>query len=188
MIEVVYEVGRYRKLLGETVHEGDTVVEIGPHIGRSTDEYVLKAAKAVLIDKGRDCTSALQEYAGKHDNVAFVCGDARGFDALNLVLKHAESCDVLAVDLGGGRYPDTVFKVWGTWSGVLRPRDSVIRCRGLGEFIRRARVSDDTIPTDYTDSGWLEDYGRATPTKMKDQLEEFSDYLDIKKRLKDDEL
>jgi hypothetical protein len=179
MITVTYDVDEYRKLLAKTVKEGDTVVEIGPHIGRSTDGYVKKALKAVLVDKGKDCTRALDEYAERHGNVVYVCGDARGFDTLSLVLKHAPSCDVLAVDLGGGRFPDTVFKVWGTWSGVLKPRDSIIRCRGIAEFLRRARVEDDTIETEFKDAGWLADYGRATPSKMRGQLEEFSHWVDI---------
>lgn len=181
MIAIAYEVKRYRRLLSETVRDGDTVVEIGPHIGKSTDGYVLKAAKAVLVDKGRDCAKALAGYAERHANVEFVCGDARGFSALTLAVKHAPRCDVLAVDLGGGRYPDTVFKVWGTWSGTLKPRDSVIRCRGLAEFIARGKVEDDTVETAYPDSGWLADYGRATPTKMKTQLEEFGHWVDIDK-------
>jgi hypothetical protein len=179
MINIVYEVGRYRNLLGETVREGDVVVEIGPHVCRSTDRYISKAAKVVLIDKGLDCAGALGEYSKAHENVIFICGDSRGFDTLSLAAKHVPKCDVLAVDLGGGRFPDTVFKVWGAWSGVLKPRDSIIRCRGIAEFIRRARVLDDTIPQVFKESGWLEDYGRATPSKMKGQLEEFSHWVDI---------
>jgi len=179
MIRVVYDVKAYRQLLKDTVQEGDVVVEIGPHVGRSTDAYISKAGKAVLVDKGADCAGALKEYAERHGNAVFVCGDARGFDTLSLVLQHAPRCDVLAVDLGGGRFPDTVFKVWGSWSGVLKPRDSIVRCRGIAEFLRRAQVADDTIPAEFKDAGWLADYGRATPTRMKEQLSEFSHWVDI---------
>jgi hypothetical protein len=181
MIAVAYEVSRYRSLLSKVVRRGDVVVEIGPHVGRSTDQYIGNAGKVVLVDKGADCSGALRDYAGEHGNVVFVCGDARGFDTLSLVLQHTESCDVLAVDLGGGRYPDTVFKVWSTWSGVLKPRDSVIRCRGLAEFLRRAKVKDETLPDEFKDSGWLEDYGRAVPSKLREQLDEFKFWVDIKK-------
>jgi len=179
MIAVAYNVLKYRTILSKVVREGDTVVEIGPHRGRSTDSYRSKAGGVVLVDKGLDCASALQEYAGRHGNVVFVCGDARGFDTVSLVLQHIKSCDVLAVDLGGGRYPDTVFKVWATWSGVFKPRDSVIRCRGLGEFLRRSEILDDTIPKDFKDSGWLRDYGRAVPSKLREQLDEFKHWIDI---------
>ncbi len=179
MIRVVYDVGVYRRLLSDVVRQGDIVVEIGPHIGKSTDAYRPKASKAVLVDKGSDCTQTLSEYAETYDNVVFVCGDARDFSSLELVRKHAPSCDVLAVDMGGGRYPDTVFKVWATWSGTLKPRDSVIRCRGLGEFLARAKVTDDTIPKEFGDNGWLADYGRGTPDELKKQLDEFSHWVEL---------
>jgi len=182
MIGVVYEVERYRSLLAKTVKDGDTVVEIGPHVGRSTDAYLAKAGRAILVDKGKDCVGALTEYAQRHEKVTYVCGDARGFGTLSLVRKHSPRCDVLAVDLGGGRFPDTVFKVWGTWSGVLQPRDSIIRCAGLAEFIRRAKVKDDTLPKAFKDDGWLSQYGRATPSKMRNQLEEFSHWVDIDRK------
>ncbi len=179
MISVSYNVSRYRSLLYDTVQEGDTVLEIGPHRGGSTDAYVGKAGTVVLVDKGRDCASTLEEYVRSHGNVAYVCGDARGFDAVTLVLEHIDKCDVLAVDLGGGRFPDTVFKVWATWSGIFKPRDSVIRCRGLAEFLRRAQVRDETLPDSFEDCGWLSEYGRETPYNLKKQLDELSRWVDI---------
>jgi len=181
VIRLSYDVQRYRRILSDTVQDGDTVLELGPHIGLSTDAYVEKAGKVVLVDKGRDCAGALGEYALEHDNVTFVAGDARGFNAVTLVLDHIRSCDVFAVDLGGGRFPDSVFKVWATWSGVFKPRDSIIRCRGLVEFLRRARADDDTIPCSFEDSGWLADYGRKTPHELRKQLEEFKHWVDLEK-------
>ncbi|MFH1402706.1 MAG: SAM-dependent methyltransferase [Candidatus Altiarchaeota archaeon] len=187
MIGVVYEVGRYRKLLSETVREGDVVVEIGPHLGLSTESYLGKCSKTVLVDKGLDCAGELSELADSEPKVSFVCGDARGFDAVSLVLEHVESCDVLAVDLGGGRYPDTVFKVWGTWSGVLKPRDSIIRSRGIIEFLKRAIVLDDTLPDVFEDSGWLAEYGRGRPYSLRKQLDEFKHWVDINRRISEEE-
>lgn len=179
MISVVYEAERYRQLLAQLVKEGDTVVEIGPHRCLATESYIGKAGKAVLVDKGTDCASALSEYANRHENVFYVCGDARDFATISLVQKHSSGCDVFAVDLGGGRFPDTVFKVWATWSGVLKPRHSLIRCRGLAEFLKRGQVRDDSIPKDFADSGWLTEYGRATPYKMRGQLDEFHHWVDV---------
>ncbi|MBU0762138.1 MAG: hypothetical protein KKD39_03870 [Candidatus Altiarchaeota archaeon] len=179
MIAVVYEVGRYRALLSEVVGVGDVVVEIGPHICKSTDAYVSKASKAVLVDKGSDCKQDLIEYSSKHGNVEFVFGDARDFSTLELAKKHVLSCDVLAVDLGGGRFPDTVFKVWGTWSGVFKPKHSIIRCRGIAEFLKKAKVMDGSLPATFPDSGWLTEYGRGTPVEMKNQLDEFSHWVKL---------
>lgn len=179
MIEVVYDVGFYRRRLSEIVGDGDTVVEIGPHVGKSTDAYIGRCSKAVLVDKGVDCMQALESYCCQNTNVEFVCGDARQFSTTHLVLKHVSECDVLAVDIGGGRFPDTVFKVWATWSGVLKPRDSIIRCRGLVEFLRRASSSDSCLPKEYADDGWLSMYGRATPDELRVQLDEFENWVKI---------
>ncbi|MFH1787769.1 MAG: SAM-dependent methyltransferase [Candidatus Altiarchaeota archaeon] len=183
MIRLVYDVGRYRSVLADSVREGDVVVEIGPHVGKSTADYVEKAGKVVLVDKGSDCAGALDDFAGEHGNVVFVCGDVRGFDAMKLVLNHVDSCDVLAVDMGGGRHADTVFKVWATWSGVFKPRDSVIRNRELAEFIQRVDLDDDSVVCRFDDAGWLAKWGRKTPFKLKKQLEEFKYWIDINEPL-----
>lgn len=182
MIRLAYEVGKYRKALADTVREGDTVLELGPHNGVSTRGYLEKAGKIVLVDKGRDCEDDLEKLAGENDNITFIREDARGFPGILKTLEHVESCHVFAIDLGGGRFPDTVFKVWATWSGVFKPRDTVIRNRGLIEFIEKAEITD-TVDINVPDSGWLLEYGRATPYKLKKQLEEFSRYLDINEPL-----
>ncbi len=107
----------------------------------------------------------------------------RSFETLKAVLEHTEKCHVFACDMGGGRYPDTVFKVWATWAGVLTPRDSLIRNRGLAEFLQRASIDDDTIQKEFDDDGWLSSWGRATPYVLKQRLEEFKHYVDITKPL-----
>ena len=183
MITVSYNVARYRSLLADTVREGDTVLEIGPHIGKSSKGYLGKAGKSVLVDKGVDCAQTLKELADEYEEVVFVCGDARDFETITLTLQHISECDVLAVDLGGGRFPDTVFKVWATWSGVFKPRDTVIRCRGLAEFLKRAKVKDETLPDEFEDSGWLKEYGRKTPKQLRKQLDEFRYWVDINQPL-----
>lgn len=179
MITIAYNVHRYRALLADTVAEGDTVIEIGPHRCASTNLYVEKAGKVVLVDKGLDCADALKSYCEKHENTDYVMGDSRSFKAVKEVLEKTKKCDVFAVDLGGGRFPDTVFKVWATWSGIFSPRDSVIRCRGLAEFVRKAKVCDETLPEQFKDSGWLTEYGRKTPYALKKQLDEFSHWVDV---------
>jgi len=183
MINIVYDVKRYRKLLADTVREGDVVVELGPHTGGSTLTYIGKPKLAVCVDKAEQARKRFHSLKKKHENLVFINEDARGFEAVKEVLKHAKRADVLAVDLGGGRYPDTVFKVWATWSGVFKPRDSVIRSRGIAEFLQKAKVVDESVINDFSDDGWLSKWGRATPYTLRKQLEEFKHWVDIKKPL-----
>ncbi|VVB51839.1 Uncharacterised protein [uncultured archaeon] len=179
MISVCYEVGRYRSVLAQAVRVGDVVVEIGPHLGQSTVPYLSKAKVAVAVEKGVQGEEAFKKLVEVHSNLFFVRGDARSFETVKEVFSRVKRCDVLAVDMGGGRYPDTVFKVWALWSGVFKPRDSVIRNRGVAEFVRRAKVVDDSLPAEFADGGWLSSYGRSTPAALKKQMEEFSFWVNV---------
>jgi hypothetical protein len=179
MISIVYDVKKYRGLLAKTVKEGDVVIEIGPHVGKSTLAYVERAKKAVAVDVGEQSAAAFERLGKTYPQMSFVSGDARSFSSMKDVMKLTRECDVLAVDLGGGRFPDTVFKVWAAWSGVFKPRDSVIRNRGLAEFLQRARIEDDSLKREFLDCGWLSVWGRATPSKLKDQLGEFGFWVKV---------
>jgi len=180
MITLVYNVRLYRKLLREIVGEGEIVLEIGPHMGKSTLTYVEKAGKVVLVEKSSQPMYNLEVLREKYPNIHIIKGDARSFDTIKAVLRVINHCDVMAVDIGGGRYPDTVFKVWATWSGVFKPRDSVIRNRGLIEFVERVKIRDEMLDVKFEDTGWLSSYGRAMPYKLKKQLEEFRWWVDVK--------
>jgi len=178
MISVVYAQQRYHKALEELVKPGDTVIEIGPHIGKSTGIIAKKAGKVIAIDKSEQAEEAFKKCP---KNVTFIRADARFFSTVDEVLKLTKKCDVFAIDMGGGRFPDTVFKVWAIWSGVFKPRDSLIRNCGVGEFLRRAKVDDPeidkTFPKDVKDSGWLSQTGRKTPSQLKEGLDEMENWI-----------
>jgi hypothetical protein len=173
VISIVYDRGKYHEVLRGLAKPGDTVIEIGPHMGAST--RVLSDAKRVIaVDKAAQAEAASKDFPG---NAVFVKGDARFFSTIGKVLKLTKKCDLLAIDMGGGRFPDTVFKVWAVWSGVFKPRDSVIRNRGLGEFLRRAQIDDDSLPNKFEDSGWLSQCGRKTPSQLKEGMEELKNWM-----------
>lgn len=185
MIALVYDVGKYRRLLGEHVKRGDLVVEIGPHVGKSTLSYVSKTKLTVAVDKAEQSSRVFRKMLKDNKNLRFVKGDARSFGTVRRVLDLTSKCDVLALDMGGGRYPDTVFKVWAVWSGVLKPRDSLIRDRGLGEFVKRVQLKDDYFEIKFPDAGWLASWGRATPYKLRKQLGEFKYWVNVKQGIRD---
>ncbi|OYT40006.1 MAG: hypothetical protein B6U86_04745 [Candidatus Altiarchaeales archaeon ex4484_43] len=179
MISIVYNVERYRKLLSREVKKGDIVIELGPHIGRGTLSYIDGTRLTVTVDKSSQSENAFEEIKGRCPNLRFVRGDVRSFETIEKVLKLTRRCDLMAIDIGGGRFPDTVFKVWATWSGIFKPRDSIIRNRGIAEFVQRAEVRDDSIKRKFEDDGWLSEWGRAMPHKLKKQLDEFGFWVDL---------
>ncbi len=183
MIRIAYKKERYRELLGEMVNEGDTVIEVGPHLGESTRRYVKKAEKAVVVDKSVQAREAMNGLQEEYRNLVFVEGDVRSFETVEAVMEETRDCDLLAVDIGGGRYPDTVFKVWATLSGIFEPVKSLIRNRGLAEFIQRAEVADESVIRDFPVNGWLSEYGRGMPYKLKKQLDEFGFWVDVTGKL-----
>jgi hypothetical protein len=182
MISILYDVKKYRKALDNTVKEGMVVIEIGPHTGESTAMYVKKTSLTVAIDVSEQSRKAFNKLSENNPNLVFIKGDARRFETVKEALKHTKKCDVLAVDLGGGRFPDTVYKVWAVWSGVLKPKHSIIRNRGLAEFIQRAKVEDESLIKDFPDNGWMSEWGRSVPSKLKDQLGEFNIWIDLEQR------
>ena len=173
MISIVYDHKRYHKALAEHIRPEDSVLEIGPHIGGSTKVIAEKAKEVVAVDKAKQSAEALQE----NPDIAFVKGDVRFFETIDDILKIRKSFDVIAMDMGGGRFPDTVFKVWAVWSGIFKPRDSIIRNRGLGEFLMRAKVEDPVLEKEFVNNGWLTQSGRKHPKQLKEGLEELQHWM-----------
>ena len=101
----------------------------------------------------------------EYKNVEFRKADVRLHETLEYVLKKIKKCDVLSVDLGGGYHPDTTFKVFFIWSSTLKPRDTIIRNRGLLDFIHSSKT-EEMIKSEY---GWLESSGKdGVPPRLKE--------------------
>ena len=110
------------------------------------------------------------------EGVDFISGDVRRHEVLAEAFQKIQKCDVLAIDLGGGYHPDTVFKVFYIWSSTFKPKHTVIRNRGLLEFVNSARVSDekyislDGFLDSYNDSGippLIKEFDLWTPSLKK---------------------
>jgi hypothetical protein len=103
-----------------------------------------------------------------YSNVEFLKADVRLHETLETVarmLKDHGGCDVLSIDLGGGHYPDTTFKVFFIWSSTLRPRDTIIRNRGLLDFLHSSSSSEIIK----SQEGWLESSGGdGVPPRLKE--------------------
>ncbi len=160
MIKLGYDIKNYRENLLELVRKGDTVIELGCHVGGTT-QLILDKCRVIAIDNSPEAIEEMSKL-----DVEFINGDVRRHNVLSEVFNKVQKCDVLAIDLGGGYHPDTVFKVFYIWSSTFKPKHTVIRNRGLLEFFNSANGSGE----DYCSTeGYLESYhDSGIPPQIKE--------------------
>ena len=160
MIELSYDIEKYREQLLNLAKSGDTIIELGCHVGGTT-KLLPADCRIIAVDNSPEAIDKMN----KLDNVYFISGDVRLHDVLAEAFKLTQSCDILAIDLGGGYHPDTVFKVFYIWSSTFKPKHTVIRNRGILEFFNSASGSEDYI----THEGYLESYNDSgIPPQIKE--------------------
>lgn len=167
MIRVTYDIKVYREALKDIIKSEDSVVELGCHIGNSTKIIAQLAdiGKIIAIDNSPEAKEHMHKIKNIYGNVEFIRADVRLHETLEDVIQKIKTCDVLSVDLGGGYHPDTTFKVFFIWSSSLKPRDTIIRNRGLLDFINSA-LYDEKIESEH---GWLESSARdGVPKRLKE--------------------
>ncbi len=167
MIKVVYDIKVYREALKNIIKPEDTVVELGCHVGNST-KIISKLAhkgKVIAMDNSPESVEIMGDLVKEYKNVEFRKADVRLHETLEAIIKKIKTCDVLSVDLGGGYHPDTTFKVFFIWSSSLKPRDTIIRNRGLLDFIHSSKT-EETIKSK---GGWLESSAKdGVPPRLKE--------------------
>jgi len=171
MINIAYDIKVYRQILKEIIREDDVVVELGCHVGNSTRiiSELAPKGKIIALDKGSESKEKLEQLNEEVETpIEFIQSDVRLHETLEEVVKKVSDmggCDVLSVDLGGGYHPDTTFKVFYIWSSTLKPRETIIRNRGLLDFIHTAKGSEKISSS----AGWLES-GRddGVPPSLKE--------------------
>ena len=116
MIKLSYDVKKYRRDLLELVEADDIIIELGCHVGGTT-KLISPGCKVIAVDNSPEAIDEMKNI----ENVNFIPGDVRLHEIIAEVYKITQSCDVLAIDLGGGYHPDTVFKVFYIWSSTFKP-------------------------------------------------------------------
>ncbi len=170
MIKVVYDIKVYRQVLRDIIQKDDVVVELGCHVGNSTRIIgdLSKDGQIIALDNSPESVNEMKSVTEEYPSVQFIKADVRLHETLEEVARRIEKigrCDVLSVDLGGGYHPDTTFKVFFIWSSTLKPRDTIIRNRGLLDFIHSAST-DELIKSEF---GWLESSGNdGIPPRLKE--------------------
>ncbi|MDO5849797.1 MAG: class I SAM-dependent methyltransferase [Methanobacteriaceae archaeon] len=190
-IKLSYDMKVYRQQLNEVLKENDVVVELGCHVGKSTEVIanIAKNGHIIAIDNSPEAISIMEEFSNNHENVEFISGDVRLHDLLEKVTKDLidinksnldkfedtdnigtdssknSLCDVLSIDLGGGYHPDTVFKVFYIWSSTLKPRVTLIRNKGLIDFVNSIEFSEKIE----SEEGYLQSYeNQGIPPQIKE--------------------
>ena len=129
MIKLCYDVNDYRTQISGAINEGDTVIELGCHTGNTSKVILENDVRLIAIDNSPEAGEEMNKL-----DLTFINADVRLHDTISEVYKLTQRCDVLAIDLGGGYHPDTVFKVFYIWSSTFKPKSTIIRNRGLVEF------------------------------------------------------
>lgn len=167
MIKIVYDIEVYREALKKIIKAEDIVVELGCHVGNSTKilSNLAPEGKIISLDNSPESIESMGNLVGDYENIEFIKADVRLHETLENVIKKVQKCDVLSVDLGGGYYPDTTFKVFFIWSSSLKPRDTIIRNKGLLDFIQSSKI-EEKIRSEH---GWLESCGDGgIPQRLKE--------------------
>ena len=166
MIHLSYNRQQYQQDMIENINLLDNVVELGCHIGTSTKiiSRLNQDGTVYAFDNSPESEDAMNNLGLDYRNVEFFKADVRKEEVLYDFYKKNDKIDVLCVDLGGGYHPDTVFKVFFIWSSVLKPRVSLIRNRGLIDFIKTS-TSKEHISSK---KGYLESSAKnITPHSLK---------------------
>ncbi|MDR0900472.1 MAG: class I SAM-dependent methyltransferase [Methanobrevibacter sp.] len=167
MIKISYDRKIYRNQLLEFLKDKDTVVELGCHIGKTTEiiANINNNGKIIALDNSPEAVDKMDKLASKFSNIEFISADVRLHDTLEKVIKKISTCDILSVDLGGGYHPDTVFKVYYIWASTLKPKITLIRNKGLIDFVKSSQTEESIK----SNEGWLESCGDAgIPPQIKE--------------------
>ncbi|WP_407421649.1 SAM-dependent methyltransferase [Methanobrevibacter sp.] len=161
MIKLCYDVTDYRRQIRDVINDGDKVIELGCHTGNTSKVILENDVDLIAIDNSPEAGKEMEKL-----NLTFINADVRLHETLSQVFKLIQRCDVLAIDLGGGYHPDTVFKVFYIWSSTFKPKHTIIRNRGLVEFYNS--VSE--VSGDYeSEDGFLDSYkDSGIPPQIKE--------------------
>jgi FtsJ-like methyltransferase len=170
MIKVVYDIKIYRKGLKEIIKTDDVVVELGCHVGNSTRIIAQNNphGKIFSLDKSHESVDKMGHLMEEYPQLEFIQADVRLHETLESTsekLVGLGGCDLLSVDLGGGYHPDTTFKVFFIWSSTLKPQNTIIRNKGLLDFLNSTSSSEVITSR----NGWLESCGDdGLPPRLKE--------------------
>lgn len=168
MIYLSYNIKEYRNQLLDMIKNGDTIIELGCHVGNSTKLILdnFDKCKLIALDNSPEAIEPMKTLKSNYNNLTFIPGDVRLHEKIKEVFKLIQRCDVLSIDLGGGYHPDTTFKVFYIWSSTFKPRVTLIRNKGLIDFVSSTIKSDEDFKSN---NGYLESHDdEGIPPQIKE--------------------
>ena len=158
---------QYHQDIKEIIKPTDTIIELGCHVGKTT-KYLLKERpeiKIISLDNSPEAIKPMKKLEKQNPNLKFINGDVRLHENLLKVKKIINKCDILSLDLGGGYHPDTVFKVYYIWSSTFKPKNTLIRNRGLIDFVNTSTTNENIK----SNEGYLEScHDMGIPPQVKE--------------------
>ena len=141
MILISYKREDYQQDMINNIKLLDNVVELGCHVGVSTKiiSNLAQDGTVYAYDNSPESTKEMNKLRTEYKNIIFRNCDVREKQVVYNQAKK-DKIDVLCIDLGGGYHPDTVFKVFFLWSSILKPRITLIRNRGLMDFVNTTQT------------------------------------------------
>lgn len=166
MIKISYKRSDYQQDMIDNIKLLDNVVELGCHVGTST-KIISRLAQDGCVyayDNSPESTHEMNKLKIEYKNILFKKADVRDKQVVYNQADIGDKINVLCVDLGGGYHPDTVFKVFFLWSSILKPRLTLIRNRGLMDFVNTSTTDENII----SKHGYLKSSSDAiTPKQYK---------------------
>ena len=93
MIKLSYDVENYRNDLVDLVEDGDTVIELGCHVGRTT-RLIMDRCSVIAVDNSPEAIEAMAKL-----DVEFIKGDVRLHDVLAEVFSKVQNCITIIISV-----------------------------------------------------------------------------------------
>ena len=146
-IVVAKEEAAYRRAVVENVKKTDNVLEIGFHVGVTTDIIAKHANSSFGVDSSEFSITEAKNRFGDVENVKFLCADASDKRAVSKYVKEhqlgglnvggASTFDVVFIDVSGNRSPGYVLDLLEGYDRIFRPRMFVIKNFKLQNFVQQ---------------------------------------------------
>ena len=142
-INVAKDEADYRRAIHKNLLETDKVLELGCHVGVTTEQIAAKVALTVGVDSSLYSISEAKRRFGDTENLHFLCFDACDkSELLNSMKKifpddEFVKFDVICIDVSGNRQPGFVLDLLEGYDRIYSPRIFIIKNFKLQNFVKQ---------------------------------------------------